>query len=194
MRRTLIISLAIIMAAVLLGGCDASSLRAEREGSTSGAAGTTAAAPELIGDDQRPKPAAVSGMAPDTNASETTNDADDWAEDRDDQTAASFTYERYTPEAQAAAAARGDETLLFFHAEWCPTCKAAERSFDREGAELLSGVTVLQVDYDSATELRRQYDVAVQHTLVQIDPSSGSKLQFWIGGDAQTIAEQLQDA
>lgn len=57
--------------------------------------------------------------------------------------------------------------LLFFHAEWCSTCK----EFDRQIKELwdVQNITILVVDYDNSTELKQKYSVLSQSTFVQVD-------------------------
>ena len=76
-------------------------------------------------------------------------------------------------------AERGDTTVVyFFHAPWCPDCKATEESLAADGVP--DGLTVVKVDYDSETELRRQYGITQQHTFVQVDPE-GAELAVWTG-------------
>ena len=41
-------------------------------------------------------------------------------------------------------------------------------------------MTVVSVDYDTATDLKKQYGVTTQHTFVQIQPD-GSEVQKWTG-------------
>jgi len=77
----------------------------------------------------------------------------------------------------ASFAAAGD-VVLFFNASWCPTCRTTVANL--EGAAVPSGLTVVSVDYDSSTDLRREYGVTVQHTFVQVD-ASGGQLAKWTG-------------
>lgn len=72
-----------------------------------------------------------------------------------------------------------DTTVLFFHASWCPSCKAADTSLS--GADVVSsGITLLKTDYDTETELRKKYGVTTQHTFVQID-ANGDLITKWSG-------------
>lgn len=57
--------------------------------------------------------------------------------------------------------------ILFFHASWCPQCRALDKSIT-EGT-IPSGVTIFKVDYDTNQVLRQQYGVTIQTTLVKID-------------------------
>ncbi len=72
----------------------------------------------------------------------------------------------------------GTTVVLFFHAPWCPSCRATEDSLRADGVP--AGLTVVKVDFDTATDLRRQYGVTVQHTFVQVDPS-GRRLAAFTG-------------
>jgi hypothetical protein len=52
-----------------------------------------------------------------------------------------------------------------------------------------SDLTIVLVDFDSESDLKRQYGITVQHTFVQID-TDGSELAKWSGSlTAQEIVE-----
>ena len=68
--------------------------------------------------------------------------------------------------------------ILFFNATWCPTCVAANKNF--MGSTPPDGLTLLKVDYDDSTELKRKYGVTYQHTFVQVD-KSGKLIKKWNG-------------
>lgn len=72
--------------------------------------------------------------------------------------------------------------VLFFHAGWCPTCKALENDINRNLDKIPDDLTILKVDYDTAEDLKDKYDIVIQHTLVQVD-SSGSMITGWTGGN-----------
>ena len=91
------------------------------------------------------------------------------------------TYEIYTPE-KLAQATNGD-VVLFFHASWCPTCRAAEASINETGVP--DGLTILKLDYDRELELRQKYGVTVQHTFVQVD-ENGDLIKKWTGSPSAT--------
>ena len=74
--------------------------------------------------------------------------------------------------------AENGDVVLFFHASWCPTCKSADSAIS--GGTLPEGLTVLKVDYDSETELKKKYGVTYQHTFVQVD-KDGNQLKKWTG-------------
>lgn len=57
--------------------------------------------------------------------------------------------------------------VLFFHASWCPKCRALDA--DIEANAIPAGMTIFKVDFDSATELKQQYGVTLQTTIVYVD-------------------------
>ncbi len=72
----------------------------------------------------------------------------------------------YSAEAFAKLQASGEAVTLHFRADWCPTCRAQDKSL-----EILKGdpdlkLTVLSVDYDKETELKKQLNVRNQSTFV----------------------------
>jgi thioredoxin 1 len=56
---------------------------------------------------------------------------------------------------------------LFFHADWCPTCVAAEK--DILSKDIPSDLTILKVNFDSEIELKKKYEIIAQTTFIQID-------------------------
>ncbi len=82
-----------------------------------------------------------------------------------------------------------NDVVLFFNATWCPTCQEATKNL--EAAQLPDGLTVVSVDYDSNTDLRRDYGVTTQHTFVQVDPAGEELAKFTGATTVQEISEQL---
>ena len=72
----------------------------------------------------------------------------------------------------------GTKVVYFFHASWCPTCRATEKAIEEDG--IPAGLTVVKVDFDSETDLRKTYGITQQHTFVQVDPD-GEELAKWTG-------------
>jgi thiol:disulfide interchange protein len=82
------------------------------------------------------------------------------------------------------------KVVLFFHAGWCPTCKKAEKNLTADPASIPAGLTIVKVDYDASTDLRREYGVTQQHTFVSI-AADGSKQKVFTGAvTATAIAER----
>ena len=79
--------------------------------------------------------------------------------------------------------------VLFFNAAWCSTCTVARDNFEASLDQIPIDLTIVVVDFDTATELRKLYGVTVQHTFVQID-DSGEAVTKWSG--STTIDEIVQ--
>ncbi|MEU4450926.1 thioredoxin domain-containing protein [Nocardioides sp. NPDC023903] len=86
---------------------------------------------------------------------------------------------RYTDYSAAAVADECyTDTILFFHAPWCPECRGFEEAI--KSGEVPDGAQILKVDYDSATDLRKQHEVTIQSTFVRVDPA-GERVKLWSG-------------
>lgn len=80
--------------------------------------------------------------------------------------------------------------LLFFHASWCPQCRALDKSI-KEG-QIPSGVTIFKVDYDTNQVLRQQYGVTIQTTIVKID-DNGKLIAKYVAYDQPTLQALIQN-
>jgi thiol-disulfide isomerase/thioredoxin len=94
-------------------------------------------------------------------------------------------YVDYSEEALAAASGT---RVLFFHAPWCPQCRALES--DILAAGVPAGVTVVKVDYDSHQDLRQRYGVRIQTTVVALD-GEGNGTATFVAYDEPTLAAAL---
>lgn len=96
----------------------------------------------------------------------------------------------YEPYSQAALqAAKDKRKLLFFHAAWCPQCRALEKSIEQSGVPV--GVAIFKVDFDNSHELRQKYDVTIQTTIVEID-EQGNLLKKHVAYDNPVLPEVMQ--
>jgi thioredoxin 1 len=75
--------------------------------------------------------------------------------------------------------------VLFFSADWCPTCQVAMKDIN-EHIKQLGDITVVVVNYDKTPDLKEKYMVTYQHTFVQID-ENGEKIAVWNGGGVSGI-------
>jgi thiol-disulfide isomerase/thioredoxin len=137
-------------------------------------AGCGAISDDSAADPTQTAAAAQSPAASDDAMSPTT----DSISDSDEQASAEGAYISYEEYQADSVAAQDATTVLFFHAPWCPSCQATEQSLTSDGVP--DGLRVVKVDYDSATDLKRQYGVTQQHTFVQVD-SGGEQRQKWSG-------------
>lgn len=100
-------------------------------------------------------------------------------------------YLNYSTPALSASQERG-QTLLFFAATtWCQSCAELEQEIVDRVAEIPSNVTILKVDYDNDQETNQQHAVTSQHTLVLLD-ESGTEVKRWLGGDFNTLLDELR--
>ncbi len=82
----------------------------------------------------------------------------------------------------------GTKVVYFFHAQWCPDCRATEKALLSSGVP--HGLTVVKVDFDTETALRQKYGVTQQHTFVQVG-TDGAALGKWTGSpDGAAILER----
>lgn len=90
-------------------------------------------------------------------------------------------YVDYSPE--LVASTKGDK-LLFFHADWCSQCQALEEDIETSGVP--DGVTIFKVDYDSNQDLRQEYGVTLQTTMVKVD-DDGEKIDSYVAYEEPTL-------
>ena len=85
--------------------------------------------------------------------------------------------------------AAGD-VVLFFAADWCPTCQEATTNLEADPAAIPAGLAIVRIDYDNSDELKQKYGVTTQHTFVQVD-AGGNEVAKWTGSvTADEIAKQ----
>jgi thiol-disulfide isomerase/thioredoxin len=73
-------------------------------------------------------------------------------------------YLTYTPD--IIAKTKGTK-ILFFHAPWCPQCRALEASITSN--TIPTNISIIKVDYDSNQTLRQKYGVTIQTSVVKVD-------------------------
>ncbi len=103
------------------------------------------------------------------------------AENNEPQAAAG----QYVTYQDGLIAATAGTKLLFFHASWCPQCRALETSINN--SNLPSGLTIMKVDYDTNQALRQKYGVTIQTTLVRVD-DDGNLVEKYVAYDSPTFA------
>lgn|GEM_PF-651178 len=90
----------------------------------------------------------------------------------------------------AEALAANDPTVLFFAADWCPSCQMDLKDINANGSRL-GKVNVVVVNYDKSADLKAKYGVTVQDTFVQID-ATGTNLAIWNGGGVDGVLAHLK--
>ncbi len=85
----------------------------------------------------------------------------------------------------------GQKSVLFFHAGWCPYCKAHDTYLtDLYGSEEVP-LNTYKIDYDSSLDLRKQFGITSQDTFVLID-GNGSVLKQLTFPSNTAVEELLQ--
>ncbi len=103
------------------------------------------------------------------------------------QTSMEKTQSRYMPYSKAAfEASRGKKRVYFFFAPWCPTCVPTDKEFQANLGKIPEDIVLFRTDYDSSTELKKQYGITYQHTFVQVD-EDGNAVKKWNGGGIEEL-------
>ena len=100
-------------------------------------------------------------------------------------------YQEYSPE-RFDAAAEEFHRIYFFHASWCPTCRRAHGEFLENLDRIPEDVVIFKLDYDTETQLRREFAITYQHTFVLVDESN-QIIQKWTGGNLSTLITAVRD-
>jgi len=92
----------------------------------------------------------------------------------------------YLPYTSTAVAQAKGQVVLFFHANWCPTCVAIHKDIEANLKNIPTDLTILKTSFDEEKELKELYGVTAQYTFVQVD-NTGKLIKKWRGG--WTLAE-----
>lgn len=114
-----------------------------------------------------------------TNTTDTATEPTD--SDVTPPTAVPGAYINYTDDSIASTSGT---KLLFFHAPWCPQCRALEADITENGVP--DGVTIIKVDYDSSQSLRAKYGVTLQTTIVKVD-DAGELVAKYVAYNSPTV-------
>ena len=134
------------------------------------AAASPSTAPEL--------PATATQDSADAGGTSGSNSGDDGASDATGAGA----YLDYT---DGVIAETPGAKALFFHATWCPQCRQLDDELVADGAP--DGLTVFKVDFDDRVDLRQQYGVTLQTTIVFVD-NNGDAISNFVLYDDPSIA------
>lgn len=87
--------------------------------------------------------------------------------------------------------------VLYFYANWCPSCRPADINFKENMSKIPEDVAVIRVNYsDTDTDqeeknLAKNYGITYQHTFVQID-SQGKEVTKWNGGQINELLANIK--
>lgn len=87
--------------------------------------------------------------------------------------------------------AKEEFIVLFFHANWCPSCKAFEEKVLSE--DIPENIKILKVNFDTNGELRKKYNILTQTSFVLVD-NDGELRKRWVWGQGiDDVVEKLKD-
>lgn len=93
--------------------------------------------------------------------------------------------------ASAVAANHGQEAYaLFFHAPWCPVCVGMEADIKASLSDFPAGSKIFKADFDTELDLRKQYGITTQSTIVIIG-QDGKVVEKLTGPKASRISSSL---
>ncbi len=101
-------------------------------------------------------------------------------------------YANYSQVAVDEALADGKKVALFFHATRCPSCRNLDKEINQNLNELPEGTALFKLDYDVETELRQQYGVTMQHTIVVIDADKNEVEKDAWSADLDKVVSMLE--
>ncbi len=87
--------------------------------------------------------------------------------------------------------------VLFFYANWCPTCKPADEDFTNKVNNIPQDVVIVRVNYNDTDtdqdekDLAKKYGITYQHTYVQID-AAGNEVKKWNGGKLEELLVNIK--
>ncbi|XLQ19950.1 MAG: thioredoxin family protein [Candidatus Moraniibacteriota bacterium] len=82
-----------------------------------------------------------------------------------------------------------ENVVVFFTADWCPSCVEAEKNIESEKNDIPTDVAIVKVDFDD-DDLKQNYGVSKQHTFVLIN-EVGEENKKWVG--SKTLAEIIDN-
>ena len=114
---------------------------------------------------------------------------------KDDKMMSKGGYVPYT--ASSFSQANGNRRVLYFYANWCPSCRPADQDLSANVGRFPEDVTVIRVNYnDTETDqdekdLAKKYGITYQHTFVQID-DAGNQITKWNGGQTDELLANIK--
>ena len=107
-----------------------------------------------------------------------------------EESPAGVTGGKYTPYSDALVGTSA-HTVIYFHADWCPTCVKLEKNI--QAGTIPNDINILVADFDTSKELKKKYGITSQTTLISVTPE-GELIKKWVWGDLDTIIEMLEGA
>ena len=119
-----------------------------------------------------------------------------WRKDYKDETWNDYEFEQYSwsyidynPE--AIKNATEEFIVLFFHADWCSSCKAFEKKVLTE--EIPENIIILKVNFDKERELKQKYNILTQTSFVIVDNDWNLKKRWIWSRSIEDIIEKTKE-
>ena len=74
-----------------------------------------------------------------------------------------------------------EKNVLFFTAEWCPSCTALESVIEEKKNYIPPYTSIMLVDFDNQS-MREEYEVVKQHTFILLDEEN-NEIKRWTNSD-----------
>ena len=101
-------------------------------------------------------------------------------------------YTDYTQDAFNKAVQDNKNIVLFFHASWCPTCRALDQEIKNGLSRVPTNTEIFKIDFENSGGLVRQYGITTQHTTVYLKGSATSPGATYYGGDLDEVIFQIE--
>lgn len=100
------------------------------------------------------------------------------------------TFARYSQAAFDQALAAGQPIVVHVHADWCPTCRAQQTSFNAIGTPGFRGARLIRVDFDTDKAFLQRFNVRSQSTILVF--KGGREVSRLVGqGSREAITQAL---
>ncbi len=116
-------------------------------------------------------------------------DSESMMDKKEESVMKSGSYEAYSVD-KVATASDAHDVVLFFRASWCPSCITVDKDIKANLSKIPANLTILDVNYDNSSELKKKYGVTYQHTFVQVS-KDGSLIKKWSG--SPTLASLVSE-
>ena len=100
-----------------------------------------------------------------------------------------WSYTDYTNTAYNDARSAGKQIILFFHASSSSIAVALDQSINANPSRIPANVNIFKIDYDTASEIKKQYSVTEPSTIIVFD--SNGEIKHQVAGGIYKIDSLL---
>lgn len=116
----------------------------------------------------------AAGNAGATSANTSTESVSEKAAEKTKSAGQYISYEDYQKDKDTL----GDRIVYYFNAPWCPSCQVMNQALLDNEETIPDGVSIVSVDFDTYTDLRKDLGVTMQDTFVELDDTGKVKMMF----------------